>query len=836
MRPSALFDYFSALILLICFSSAGAAPQMADAAPTFDAASLHLRSGRVSLPVEASLHTGRGRPIAAGHFVVQLDGPLNPDRAAALAREGVILGEYLPMNAYLVRLPAGFDIRGKLGGLAFVRWVAPFDKSWKLDPAIGRPQFETPARQAQAALGRVQLVVALFEGSDLNAALERIASLPDVSVLNTDTASAQPMIELSMPLTDHSKLAEIDEVQWVEEAPELTKRNSSNKWILQTNVTNSTTVWDRGIRGENQVGHVCDGAVKTSHCSFSDPAGNPIGPSHRKILAYFGTTGSDSHGTHVAGTCLGNEQPVSGGTTNRGLAYLAKLVFTNVDTEISSTNLFTKLQQAHNAGARVHTNSWGNDSTTSYNSWARDIDRFSHTYEESLVIFAVTNINSTIRNPENAKNCLAVAACTDSPATSHCSGGYATTNDGRRKPELMAPGCSTVSAQSSTTCGFTGSGFTGTSMAAPAVAGAALLARQYYTDGYYPSGAADPADAFTPSAALVRATLINSGADVTGITGYPSSNEGWGRVLLENTLYFAGDSRKLVVLDDIRNADGLTTGQSRSYQVNVNSAGSPLKVTLVWTEKEAALNANPAYINNMNLEVVAPGGITYKGNDFSGGQSTTGGAFDTTNNVEQVLRNVPATGAYTINVNAPTVNTTTPQGFALLVTGDVSVTAPAPAIASIAPNAADADSIVNITNLAGSNFQLSGATAVKLARTGFPDVPATGVSVISPSQITCAFNLSGVEVGLWDVVVINPDAQSATLANGFQVTVSCLKGDMNGDSGVDSLDIARFVDILISGGGLAVEKCAGDVEAVPDQQIDLQDVPDFVDCLINGGC
>ena len=84
----------------------------------------------------------------------------------------------------------------------------------------------------------------------------------------------------------------------------------------------------------------------------------------------------------------------------------------------------------HNQGARVHTNSWGDDYTTDYNGLARAIDVFSHDYEESLVLFAVTN-GSYLKNPENAKNVLAVGASEDTPSQDyHCSGGTGT-NGGR---------------------------------------------------------------------------------------------------------------------------------------------------------------------------------------------------------------------------------------------------------------------------------------------------------------------------------------------------------------------------------------------------------------------
>jgi hypothetical protein len=198
-------------------------------------------------------------------------------------------------------------------------------------------------------------------------------------------------------------------------------------------------------------------------------------------------------------------------------------------------------------------------------------------------------------------------------------------------------------------------------MACPAVSGAGLLVRQYFTEGYYPSGSPVPADALTPSGALIKAVLINSAVDMTGISGYPSDQEGWGRILLDNV-------RLRVV--DVRNADGLSTGQSVSYEVNVLDDSVPLQVTLVFTEPPAAVNASDPVINNLDLEVVAPDGSVYRGNFFVAGQSAASGLPDGRNNVEQVLLNVPARDSYTITVEGTAVNQG-PQGYALVVTGGI---------------------------------------------------------------------------------------------------------------------------------------------------------------------
>jgi hypothetical protein len=599
-----------------------------------------------------------------------------------LEASGIKLLRYLPENAYIAKLPAGYRAANSLSNKQYVRWIGAFDTAWKLDPQIGLRKMETQERQVLVEQDLIKLTVVLFDGEDARAAENQISALPGVTIDSVQHPGAESTIfEITMARPFYAQLAALKAVQWVEEASEMTLRNDTNKWILQSNVSGVTTIWDKGITGQNQIaGHIDGGSssgLNYNHCAFRDPLAPTPGPSHRKVVAYFGGTAYDSHATHTGGTFYGDPVPAGGAATHRGMAYSAKVAFSSYG-QVGALGLYTVFQNCHNAGARVHSNSWGADGVTNYTQWCSDVDRFSYDNEDDLVLFAVTNAGGVVYTPENAKNCVAVNRGSDTPNQGNACGSISAgpTNDSRRKPEIMAPGCSTVSSASSgSSCTFSGSGWTGTSMACPAVAGCGLLARQYYTDGFYPTGAATPADAFTPSGALIKATLLNSATDMAGIAGFPSNSEGWGRVLLDSALFFTGDARKLIV-DDVRRANGLTAGQSAVYSFTVNSNSQPLEATLVWIEKEATINANPAYINNLDLTVAGPSGA-YLGNVFAAGQSTTGGSADLRNNVEEVLLATPTTGSYTLTINAPTVNPLYgAQGYALVITGDVSLVAP----------------------------------------------------------------------------------------------------------------------------------------------------------------
>jgi hypothetical protein len=106
---------------------------------------------------------------------------------------------------------------------------------------------------------------------------------------------------------------------------------------------------------------------------------------------------------------------------------------------------------------------------------------------------------------------------------------------------------------------------------------------------------------------------------------------------------------------------------------------------------------------------------------------------------------------------------------AMLVNGfTITFQNPAPAITGITPGSGLNSTSVSITNLAGTGFY--GTPTVKLNRTGYSDITATAVTVVSATKLTCTFPLTGKPAGVYNVVISNPDGQQAMLVNGFTVT------------------------------------------------------------------
>jgi hypothetical protein len=99
-------------------------------------------------------------------------------------------------------------------------------------------------------------------------------------------------------------------------------------------------------------------------------------------------------------------------------------------------------------------------------------------------------------------------------------------------------------------------------------------------------------------------------------------------------------------------------------------------------------------------------------------------------------------------------------------------------VTAITPSVGPTIGKVSIANLAGGGFVAT--PTVKLTKAGQSDINATDVVQISTSKLTCDFNLSSAVLGLWSVVVTNPDTSNATLADGFNICVAGCSGYQDG--------------------------------------------------------
>ena len=618
-------------------------------------------------------------PEQPAYYIIQFHESLTREEQEWLKDEyGLQLSDYVPRHAYLEKVDAK-----QLAALARepeYRASVLYHPAFKISPSIGKIPFRTEERREMDGLW---LTARLFDEADASQvpALLKRGNARRIRVLDDRELGGPVRARFIVPdMEDVKRVAHIDSVRWIEEVPEAIEDNVNAAGTNQSGTAGNEPVWDQGLHGEGQIIGILDSApLDIDHCFFEDPADNTLGPSHRKVLDIRNASGDDpgGHATFVAGCAAGDDFNNPGTANRRGGAWAARLVSGN-RSDLSSTSLLSELSAAASMGATVHSNSWhdntaGAGNPATYNQNAADVDSFTWNNEDHLVLGSAGNTGEEQGPPGTSKNAICVGAAQADPNEMNLGdGNVGPTDDGRRKPDLVAVGCNIQSATVDTACNTGPRSACATSYATPHTAALAALARQYYTEGWYPTGTRQPYHAFTPSGALLKATLINACVDMTGVAGYPSNMEGWGLVRLDDVLHFSGDARNLRVWD-VRNADGLTTGDTREHHVDVASNTQALRVVLVWTEPPSTDGADEPVVNDLDLEVVSPDGTqTFRGNVFAAGFSTTGGAADGLNNVEVVLVNAPAPGDWTIRVIGSEVNVGSPgQGYAVVTTADL---------------------------------------------------------------------------------------------------------------------------------------------------------------------
>ena len=433
--------------------------------------------------------------------------------------------------------------------------------------------------------------------------------------------------------------------------------NHEVKTQQNVNVLNSILPGGFGLNGAGVTVGVGDGGELGEHIDFDDRIINKANGSY----ASFG-----DHGDHVSGT-IGAAGHIN--ERHRGIAPLSNII-------TQKTSLITYYAEDYwNDHQMVLTNnSYGTSFNCSangaYNYTSQTLDAQLRAVPKLLHVYAAGNsgtrtcegypqgYRTVLRYYQSAKNVLTVGNINEN-MTLFPGSSRGPVADGRLKPEICGIGTNVFS---------TGREFNyrkkgGTSMAAPAVVGTLALMNEAYRSAN---------DAEIPDGALMKAIACNTAQDL-GNPG-PDYLHGFGLI----------NGRRAVEVINQGNysSNTITQGNSQQQSIMVTADQSQLNVLLYWPDKEAALNAPKALVNDLDLVILDPNGTPVlpwilNPTPNAVDQPAQRGV-DTLNNIEQVTIQQPIPGIYTIVVSGTLVPSGN-QNYYLtheLISNDVILTYP----------------------------------------------------------------------------------------------------------------------------------------------------------------
>ncbi len=650
------------------------------------------------------------KTLASGLFLIQFENPLSPAERAELRALGVELLKYVPDDAFVARFNNVSP--DKVGGFSYVRWVGPFRPDDKIHPSL------SAAVRAASPSNQLVAVNILLSPDAKSAEVAGVRSLL-ASVQHESRLRQGAILRGNLDPKSLPALAQSGSVLWIERATKRKLVDEAASKIVggdDGNTGTPTLTQQEGFTGAGVTVCVADTGLDTGNTNTMHPdlRGRVTG------FKYYGslTNGSDGygHGTHCAGIVAGN---AATGETNldtgafyglgvaSGASLFIERIFDADADEVSPAPADADLtRDAVRAGAQIGANSWGNDvqgeydiDAAQFDELVRDADASTPGDQPYILEFSAGNAgpdSETMDSPASGKNVIATGASENVPGTlAETYGLYADgpdtmadfssrgpCQDGRIKPDLVAPGTWIASA-ASTNVDESAVAWTvidgyyvymgGTSMSGPHAAGAAAVFVQYYKSLHTNA---------VPSPALVKAALINSADELDESNGgpgpIPNNDEGWGRINLANIIVtnIASAPRFYQYLDQ---TVLLTNSQVYSQHIFVQGSDEPLKITLAYTDVPGFPGAIPALVNDLDLEVVAPDGTLYRGNQFGAGESVPNAPTpDKLNNVEGIYLSQPAPGDYLVRVRGSKIVqdaiTNTPaidQDFALVSSGNL---------------------------------------------------------------------------------------------------------------------------------------------------------------------
>ncbi|KIW30432.1 uncharacterized protein PV07_06175 [Cladophialophora immunda] len=513
-------------------------------------------------------------------------GPLNKAQKTELKALGVEIQEFVGNEndqLYLCGFkPASLD---QIRNLDYISYANIYSPTFVV-PDVLQSTTGTPAlRTNEESDGTVEVDVLLHH--DVKEASDDIVSkIAEAGNVQTSAITVEPgFVRVKVDPEKLDKIAAVDEVRVIHPINERRLFNNVARGILRLDGQGSSKP---EYKGKDQIVCVADtgfdrGSPTDVHPAFLGRV-KKLNPWGRRRLNL--SDDPDGHGTHVCGSVLGSGQHNSQGLIQGGApeaTLMMQSTFSGFDARRRAqlggipNDIGRLFDEGYQAGARIHTNSWGTPLSPSgvqnpYDAGAESIDKFVFEHQDMTILFAAGNdgqdsdldgkVNERSLGAEAAaKNCITVGASENNRPTlqsgeagrPYTYGGFwrqdfpknplrddhqannpdglaafssrGPTAENRLKPDLVAPGTAILSARSRNQkfddevkiMGDSGDDgymyLSGTSMATPLVAGCCAVLREALVKNGY----RDEEDGVkNPTGSLIKALLVNGAVAVKG--------------------------------------------------------------------------------------------------------------------------------------------------------------------------------------------------------------------------------------------------------------------------------------------------------------------------------
>ncbi|KAJ4167448.1 hypothetical protein NW754_011263 [Fusarium falciforme] len=516
---------------------------------------------------------------SSDHILIRTKGdPLNKAQKNELKALGVDIHEFVgneTQQLYLCGYPK--DSLVKIRALSYIEYADVYAQEFVVPDVM-----QTASTHSNDAVEVDILMHRDVEEIDRDL-IAKISEAADVekSAISVDSG----MVRVKVDAEALDKLAALDEVRVIHPVNERTIFTNVARRLLGSDdaMFNGTA-----YKGQDQIICVADtgfdaGSTTDVHDAFTGRVKQLYSWGRRTQNS---SDDPDGHGTHVCGSVLGRGQHSTEGSIE-GTAPAASLIVQSMFVRFDWRNrsilggypadLGQLFDEGYQAGARIHTNSWGTPLPTTnvqrpYDASAESIDRYVWDHQDMTILFAAGNdgqdsnldgkVNDRSLGAEaSAKNCITVGASenlrptllsgknggpytygafwpdkfsqnplrddhqADNPEGLAAFSSRGPSAENRLKPDVVAPGTAILSAKSRKKRFLGGVDRTGvsddsrylylsgTSMATPLVAGCCAAVRECLLKNGY----TDEANGVTnPTASLIKALIINGAVPVAG--------------------------------------------------------------------------------------------------------------------------------------------------------------------------------------------------------------------------------------------------------------------------------------------------------------------------------